>query len=45
MKYHKNIICPFCKQFFTRYKGLKTHIEENHPDNEVPSWILKEVKE
>jgi len=43
MKRHKNIICPFCKLFFTRYKRLKTHIEEDHPGEVVPEWVIKEA--
>jgi hypothetical protein len=43
MKLHKNIICSFCKQFSTRYKGLKTHIEEDHPGEAVPEWVIKEA--
>ena len=43
MQYHKNIICPYCRATLTRYKKLKEHIEEIHPGEEVPGWVIKEA--
>ncbi|WP_156165685.1 hypothetical protein [Methanosarcina sp. 2.H.A.1B.4] len=43
-RYNKNIICPYCKQILTRYKKLKAHIEEDHPGETVPEWVIKEAE-
>lgn len=44
VKYHKNITCPYCENLFARWANIKKHIEETHPGQEVPEWVLKEVE-
>lgn len=44
MKLHKNAVCPYCDRAFTRWANLKKHIEDVHPDNEVPEWVRNEVE-
>ena len=41
---HNGIICPFCKAVLTRWKKLKAHIEETHPGEDVPGWVIKEAE-
>jgi len=39
----KNIICPYCNEILTRYKKLKTHIEESHEGEIMLEWVIKEA--
>jgi len=43
MRRNKNIICPYCNEILTRYKKLKTHIEESHEGEIMPEWVIKEA--
>jgi len=43
MRRNKNIICPYCNEILTRYKKLKTHIEESHEGKIMPEWVIKEA--
>ena len=43
MKRQSNIICPYCPIKLHRWAALKTHIETEHPDQEVPEWVLNSV--
>jgi hypothetical protein len=43
MRRNKNIICPYCNEILTRYKKLKTHIEESHEGKIMPEWVIKKA--